>query len=208
VPYRTNRRALGLDSSEDYEMALLRLCAGEANLVRTEPEEARIRFASEVDSPNPDLGLLHRVGSVVISLRSAALERALEEEPEPELRFAPPALPREPMVPPPPPELEPDLPALGPPDGFERVGEGDDLDALDDLDDLDSSLDDEDLPDGSGAAPPHCLYCGGALPGDRTVRFCPHCGQRQTPPECPRCLSEVDPGWRHCVNCGAALAAG
>ena len=29
VPYRTNRRALQLESSEDYELVLLRLCAGE-----------------------------------------------------------------------------------------------------------------------------------------------------------------------------------
>ena len=52
---------------------------------------------------------------------------------------------------------------------------------------------------------PHCLYCGGTLPGDRPIRFCPHCGQRQAPPECPQCHSDVEPAWRHCVNCGAAL---
>ena len=30
MPYRTNRRALGLDTSEDYELVLLRLAAGGA----------------------------------------------------------------------------------------------------------------------------------------------------------------------------------
>ena len=44
------------------------------------------------------------------------------------------------------------------------------------------------------SAEPHCLYCGGVLPADRPVRFCPHCGQRQAPPECPQCHSEVEPG--------------
>ena len=29
VPYRATRRALQLESSEDYELALMRLCAGE-----------------------------------------------------------------------------------------------------------------------------------------------------------------------------------
>ena len=67
------------------------------------------------------------------------------------------------------------------------------------------SLDDEPLAGGSAELAPHCLYCGDRLPVDRPVRFCPHCGQRQTPPECPRCHSEVEPGWRHCVACGAAL---
>ena len=43
VPYRTNRRALQLESSEEYELVLLRLCAGEGGFVRTEPEEVRAR---------------------------------------------------------------------------------------------------------------------------------------------------------------------
>jgi hypothetical protein len=58
------------------------------------------------------------------------------------------------------------------------------------------------------AAVPDCLYCGGSLPRHRTVTFCPHCGQRQGPATCPACHSEVEPGWRHCVNCGSALHDG
>ena len=89
VPYRSNRRALHLESSEDYELVLLRLCAGEGALVRTEPEEARARFEEELRSPNPDLGVLHRVEHVVVSLRSEPLARALRPEADPELAYAP-----------------------------------------------------------------------------------------------------------------------
>ena len=50
-----------------------------------------------------------------------------------------------------------------------------------------------------------CPYCGGVLPADRKVNFCPHCGQ---PPsgelKCPACGSEVDVGWGYCVSCGRA----
>ncbi len=49
-----------------------------------------------------------------------------------------------------------------------------------------------------------CLYCGAALP-DRPVKFCPHCGQSQVAMVCPACQADVEPGWRHCVNCGVAL---
>ena len=49
-----------------------------------------------------------------------------------------------------------------------------------------------------------CLYCGAALP-DRPVKFCPHCGQSQVAMVCPACHADVEPGWRHCVNCGVAL---
>ncbi len=50
-----------------------------------------------------------------------------------------------------------------------------------------------------------CPYCGGTLPANRKVNFCPHCGQ---PPSgelrCPACGSEVDVGWSYCVGCGRA----
>ena len=78
VPYRSNRRALLLESSEDYELVVLRLCAGEGGLVRTEPEEARARFAEEAASTNPDLHVLHKFEHVLVSIRSEPLARALD----------------------------------------------------------------------------------------------------------------------------------
>lgn len=184
VPYRSNRRALLLESSEDYELVVLRLCAGEGGLVRTEPEEVRARFAEEAASTNPDLHVLHKFEHVLVSIRSEPLARALGSEPDPDLPYAPPLAP--------------------------RLLAGLDLPALDPLNDLDPiEPDATGAPDEAPAADPsHCLYCGDALPGDRPVRFCPHCGQRQMPAECPRCHSDVEPGWRHCVSCGTALADG
>ena len=184
VPYRSNRRALLLESSEDYELVVLRLCAGEGRLVRTEPEEVRARFAEEAASTNPDLHVLHKFEHVLVSIRSEPLARALASEPDPDLPYAPPLA------------------------GAALAGL--DLPALDPLNDLDPiEPDASGAPDeGPAADPPHCLYCGDALPGDRPVRFCPHCGQRQIPAECPRCHSDVEPGWRHCVSCGTALADG
>ena len=181
VPYRSNRRALHLESSEDYEMVLLRLCAGEGGFVRTEPDEARARFAEELRSPNPDLGILGRAENVLLSLRSGPVARALEPEPDPDQPYAPPPMPPPPMA-------------------------GLDLPVLDPLDELEQPEDARAGEDPDASAEPHCLYCGGTLPGDRPIRFCPHCGQRQAPPECPQCHSEVEPGWRHCVSCGTALA--
>ncbi|MEP6688234.1 MAG: hypothetical protein ABJC36_07780, partial [Gemmatimonadales bacterium] len=89
VPYRSNRRALQLDSSEDYELVLLRLCGGEGGLVRTEPEEVRVRFAEEAASTNPDLTVLRKFEHVLVSIRSAPLARALGPDHDPDLPYAP-----------------------------------------------------------------------------------------------------------------------
>jgi hypothetical protein len=88
VPYRTNRRQLDLESSEDYELVFLRLCAGEGGFARAEPAEVRVEFEIEIASSNPDLGILHRHESAVLCLQAEPLARALN--PAPELAFAPP----------------------------------------------------------------------------------------------------------------------
>jgi hypothetical protein len=200
IPYRSNRRALHLETSEDYEMVLLRLCAGEGDLVRTEPEDARVEFVEEVKSPNPDLDVLRRLEHVVISLRSEPLAQALEAEPELEAPYLTPSA----AAPPAPPIPGLDLPPV---ETFEPIDQSGALLDDDPLPDepVEPLVDDDPLADEPAPSAPHCLYCGDRLPADRPVRFCPHCGQRQAPAECPRCHSEVEPGWRHCVNCGTPL---
>lgn len=182
VPYRANRRALALDTSEDYEMVLLRLCSGEGGLVRTEPEEVRLRFVSELEAPNPDLGILQAFENVVLTLRSEPLARALDPELEPEASYAPPRTTGG--------EQPRDIPFLHPAELPEDT--------------------EDPVEHGSGGEAPavRCIHCGGGLPAHRPVNFCPHCGGRQTVPTCPRCRGELEPGWKHCVNCGIAVGHG
>jgi hypothetical protein len=212
LPYRANRRTLQLDTSEEYEWVLLRLCAGEGGLVRTEPEEARARFAQEIRSANPDLDVLHAFENVQVTLRAESLARALEAEPEG--IYAPPGRRAEREIDP---ELVlgaaqfdelPGLSEAGLP-GVEALPELPDAEELREADELPES--DEPPETGEAAAmesAPSCLYCGGSLPVHRPVNFCPHCGQSQTQILCPECRSEIEPGWRHCVNCGAAVGEG
>jgi Double zinc ribbon len=207
LPYRANRRALQLDTSEDYELVLLRLCAGEGALVRTEPEEARARFAQEIRSANPDLDVLHTFENVRLTLTASSVARALEAEPED--IYAPPGRPAEPELVLGASQFD-DLPGLREADlpGVEALGEPPDSEELPG----DEELSDVEEPPETGEAAvesgPSCLYCGGALPVHRPVNFCPHCGQSQTQILCPECRSEIEPGWRHCVNCGAAVGEG
>jgi predicted RNA-binding Zn-ribbon protein involved in translation (DUF1610 family) len=203
VPYRANRRALGLDTSEDYELVLLRLCAGEGSLVRTEPEEARDRFVREIRSVNPDLDVLHAFENVQLTLRAESVTRALEAELE--TAYRPPVRSPEPDA-----EVAPGaalLDDLGDLDEAELPG----VEALRGLPLVEESAAPDRLAEPETLAEddaPACPYCGGSLPLHRPVNFCPHCGQSQTQLLCPECRSEVEPGWRHCVNCGAAVGEG
>lgn len=169
LPYRLNRRTLQLDTSEDYELVLMRLCAGEGGFAQVEPEEARAAFEQELRSPNPDLGVLRRQESAVLSLAPEVMAAAATVppvRPAPATSPAPPAKSAHSVSPiMAAPAREPAEPSTG---------------VL-------------------------CAFCGGALPTDRPVNFCPHCGQGQTQGRCPECGEDIQRGWRYCAHCGTAV---
>ena len=181
LPYRANRRALRLETSEDYELVLIRLCAGEGGFARTEPNDVHAEFAAEALSSNPDLTIVHRHESAVLILNEEQLVRALDPARElafapSDQRFAPPA-PKEPA---PAPAPAPPAPKSAP---AREVSKSQ-----------------------SRPVPPAiCRACSGKLPAGRSVKFCPHCGESQALTHCPKCQTELEPAWRHCVACGAAV---
>lgn len=186
IPYRSNRRALGLASAEDYEVLLLRLCAGEQGLAHTSPPEVQAKFESEMAGGNPDLGLLRAHGDALVSLSGHAVALALAVDPH--AAYAPPEVPAE--------ETSGGLPEHTVlPDGG--------LDEELPLDEVRTG--DEGGPHPADAAGLMCLFCGGTLPANRPVNFCPHCGQSQTTLRCPACQAEIEVGWRHCAGCGAPV---
>jgi hypothetical protein len=165
LPYRANRRALQLESSEDYELVLMRLCAGEGGFARTEPAEVRVEFEMEVGSSNPDLGLIHRHPNAVVSLESKPLALALNHEPG--LAFAPPEAPA---------SITPGLPPLEPrgADAEPAGAAGDRLPSC--------GLCGRPLP--SGRVVNFCPHCGGS----QVLTRCPAC-QSETEAGWRHCVS-------------------
>ncbi|HEY8257227.1 MAG TPA: zinc ribbon domain-containing protein [Gemmatimonadales bacterium] len=184
VPYRTNRRVLQVDTSEEYEMVLLRLCAGEGDYLWTEPEEVRLKFEAEAGSSNPDLEIVYRFEDVTVTLRPERVTLALQTSAyEAQTQMFEPGAP----------SFEPpaiSLRAPAPTEEPEAIPE-------------DEIADDDCIP-AEEMTGSQCVYCGGSLP-DRPLNFCPHCGQSQVALVCPHCHADVEAGWRHCVNCGRAL---
>jgi hypothetical protein len=233
LPYRANRRALQLDTSEDYELVLMRLCAGEGGFAQVEPEEARAGFEQELRSPNPDLGILRRHESALLTLAPDAVAAALTAIAQPA------SAPAQPVG-----ELLDDLleidePAIAasassvsaatPVTPSKPAPSALPASPVSPVPFATSALSASGASPGSPASPARpaqpmspvtasparppaesptgvlCAFCGGALPTDRLVNFCPHCGQSQTQGRCPECGGDVQRGWRHCVNCGVVV---
>jgi predicted RNA-binding Zn-ribbon protein involved in translation (DUF1610 family) len=215
MPYRTNRRSLQIDTVEDYEMLILRLCAGEAGLVRMVSADIAQLFRDQVDSTNPDLEVLREHARAELVLGTEPLAHALGPGPEEayappddELEFPAPA-PRAPLL-----DLAPEQPSTRRPK--EPPGR--------------PQFAAEPAPPAAPMMPPppritaepepparaasagdsgaRCGYCGGRLPSARTVNFCPHCGENQSFTRCPECQSELELGWRHCISCGHPVGDG
>lgn len=173
VPYRSNRSHLNVATHQDYEMAVLRLLAGERGYVQLEPDDVREAMQREISGVNPDPAYFRSFPEAQVMVNGRAAERVLladrayapanpeedeelgdttEENPVP-VPFIPPTAfaPR-----------KPDKPAAG-----------------------------------------QCEYCGGVLPANRESHFCPHCGQPQEGQlKCPGCGNELDVGWAYCLSCG------
>lgn len=201
MPYRTNRRALHLETSEDYELVLMRLCAGEGGYATVTPDEVRARFKLELASPNPDLTVLRQFGDASVKLVPgwvvAALTAAGEADPERPASGTP-AAPAETFEAP----LATAVP--GPAVAAAATAENE------------PRREQEPGPEPVSAVAPavlsamspavHCVSCGEVLPDGKPVKFCPYCGAGQVPARCATCGSDLEPGWRFCAACGKSLA--
>jgi len=75
LPYRTNRRALGLEASEEYEELLVRLVSMEGGLVTTTPQDVAEWCARQMSSLTPDLSGIPGQNAASITVNPEALTR-------------------------------------------------------------------------------------------------------------------------------------
>lgn len=196
LPYRTARKALALESSEDYELLVLRLIAEEANLVTADPAEAAEMARVTLGSKIPDLDVMALLRSASLTFTDDAMARLDGVRPLPPAVAAAPAATDAPAPAKPPegvlslhraPEVAdatatptPRMPAEPPPAFLTKVA----------------------------FTPPEasCWQCGAALPTGRPVSFCVECGADQRSPRCRSCDASVERHWKHCPDCGMILA--
>src|SRR5947208_14872518 len=97
VPYRSNRSILRVATHQDYEMAVLRLLAGERGYASLEPAEVQDALRREAGESNPDTTLFRQFPDAILSLNRLAAERFLRGD----RVYAPPS-----PLPPPPQSLD------------------------------------------------------------------------------------------------------
>jgi hypothetical protein len=210
IPYRHHRRELGIETNQDYEIAVSRLLSGERDYLLADPE-MRDKLQAELSSQHADPGAFREFAGAKVSLAPEALRRiraltvpsgaaAAAESASGGTASAPSSTPA-PSVPPMSGSGAAVAPA--PPSGginatfpLSSATAGESArptpTAL-------SSLLNLSVPEG-------CQFCGGTLPEGRTVIYCPHCGNNLSVSRCPACGGELEKGWKYCVGCGRSVA--
>lgn len=75
MPYRTNRRALALEGTEDYEELLVRLVSMEGGLVTTVPQDVADWCARQMASLAPDLSGIPGQAAATVTVNPDAVAR-------------------------------------------------------------------------------------------------------------------------------------
>lgn len=77
LPYRSNRRALGLESNDEYEELLIRLVAEEGGLVTTNPPDVAEWCQRQMASLSPDLSGIPGQSNATVTVRPEAVAKVL-----------------------------------------------------------------------------------------------------------------------------------
>ena len=214
VPYRHFRRELGIETNGDYELALVRLLAGERGYLQGE-SDMQEAMKKELAGSNPNTSIFREYAASRVGLPSDAARRAehvmargggqpaavraaagaanapaANPGDTPGVRQSAIPLghnePVSPSLPPTPASVAATAaPGAAPAARQQRRQPAE-----------------ETVP---GASGDRCRYCSGALPPGRPVTYCPHCGQNLTIRRCPACATELDLSWKYCITCGRGV---
>lgn len=219
LPYRRYRSDLHFEAIEDYEMAILRLLAGEGGYVTVEPSEVRDFLARERRAVNPRTGVFRTIDKATVTLNSDAAKAVLDarrayappepghEEPEPAPEHEEPESPSgsEPLDQPDQlvsaqPSTQMDTPRQ---EGAETMAPVEPVDERTPVLATHSPPDDQ-IP--LTLLVPKCVHCESFLPVWRIVSYCPYCGTLLRHTTCRRCGERLEEGWHHCGACGEPTA--
>jgi len=217
IPYRHHRRELGIETNQDYEIAVTRLLSGERDYLQADPE-MRDKLQAELASPHADPGAFREFAGAKVSLAPEALRRirpltvpagagstdagATSGPPLSDAGQSAAASSTGNLAPAEATRSSASVSATPAPAGFNATfppaspAEGESARPTPAA--ISSLL--------NAAVPEGCPFCSGTLPEGRTVIYCPHCGNNLSVSRCPACGGELEKGWKFCVSCGRSVA--
>jgi len=221
LPYRLHRRDLGLETNQDYEMAMLELLSGGRGYLVVENRMREV-LGDSLKSPNPDPQLIREFASSRVALAPEALKQL---DPDAVGASSAAAAPTSPTGTPiadarsgaplraaagagsiagatTAPARAASSPAAQPAAGSGAPRSGGTSASAPATGARRPSRSITVSPTGET-----CPHCKGELPAGRQINFCPHCGQDLTVQHCPACGSELEHEWKFCVTCGRATTA-
>jgi hypothetical protein len=204
IPYRHHRRELGIETNQDYEIAVSRLLSGERDYLLTD-QSMRDKLKAELQSGHGDPGAFREFASSKVSLAPEALRRiralTASGSDDTAAASAPPSAPQPAPVKPAAAPVNATFPVSSPPAAEQAPSAPPSpprVEAAKAAPAALSSMSAASLPEG-------CRFCGGTLPEGRAVVYCPHCGNNLSISRCPACGSELEKGWKFCVTCGRGV---
>jgi hypothetical protein len=188
LPYRLHRRELGLETNQDYEMALLELLSGSRGYLIVD-DRMRDVLATEQSAKSPDPSIVRDFALAHVALAPEPLQRLDAEGRASGAQTSIPVTARMSQVPPvtSAPAPRPAMPT--PSAGLTTDGTGTRRTSR---------------PVAIASTGERCSFCKGELPAGHQISFCPLCGQDLTVVHCPACGSALERGWKFCVTCGRA----
>jgi hypothetical protein len=233
IPYRHHRRELGIETNQDYEIAVTRLLSGERDYLQADPE-MRDKLEAEIASPHFDTGAFREFAGAKVSLAPEALRRIRAlTVPSGEASTVP-------AAPQPGAATSGSAPTAaatgiagrttGAPaasgDGASAGGAvasgaavtgtpaAGGFSATFPLSSAPATTESPETRQTPAAissmlnapVPEGCPFCGGTLPEGRTVIYCPNCGNNLSVSRCPACGGELEKGWKFCVTCGRSVS--
>lgn len=214
VPYRLNRREIGVETVEEYELALMQLLSGARGYL-TGDADMQHALQDELESLNPDLSAYRAYATSRIAVSADAV-RAIDQQPI-----------TQPVGTPLPASVGAAASAVVAARTTERISASSDAEGSDSLaqrtaanphpqppaamssksaSTSSGSSAATDSGQGGGAHDTNCRYCSGALPAGKSIVFCPYCGHDLTVQHCPACNTELEVGWRFCITCGRQVS--
>ncbi|HWG52977.1 MAG TPA: zinc ribbon domain-containing protein [Gemmatimonadaceae bacterium] len=207
IPYRHNRRELGIETNQDYEIALCQLLAGEGGYLVADPALTET-MRRELATSNPNTAIFREFAASRVSFAPNAQRRfdemggALSSAtpmPDAPVRRSSPSGTRAADSPPPSSRESHRASRHGNAPVAAAAAVTDAGGGMSASQKMPAPL--------PGAVDGACRYCGGGLPPGRQAQFCPHCGQNLTVQRCPACGAELDLNWKFCISCGRGVGA-